>query len=51
LQKNVGKVKSLELSWHDLLASQVLSSEMEMVKQLPEKEYKSFMVRKKYLNS
>ena len=46
LQKSVGKVKSSELSWRDPLASQVLSSEMEMVKQLPEEEYESFMVRK-----
>jgi len=47
LRKSVGKVKSSELSWRDPLASQVLSSEMEMVKQLPEEEYESFMVRKK----
>jgi len=51
LRKSVGKVKSSELSWRDPLASQVLSSEMEMVKQLPEEEYESFMVRKKYPNS
>jgi len=50
LRKSVGKVKSSELSWRDPLASQVLSSEMEMVKQLPEEEYESFMVRKKYPN-
>ena len=46
LRKSVGKVKSSELSWRDPLASQVLNSEMEMVKQLPEEEYESFMVRK-----
>ncbi len=51
LQKSVGKVKSSELSWRDLLASQVLSSEMEMVKQLLEEKYESFMIRKKYPNS
>jgi hypothetical protein len=46
LRKNIGKVKSSKLSWRDPLASQVLSNEMEMVKQLPEEKYESFMVRK-----
>ncbi|CAJ0746827.1 526_t:CDS:1, partial [Entrophospora sp. SA101] len=43
LRKKVGNVKSSELSWRDPLASQILSNESEMVKQLQENEYKSFM--------
>ncbi|POG67953.1 hypothetical protein GLOIN_2v1800021 [Rhizophagus irregularis DAOM 181602=DAOM 197198] len=51
LRKSVGKVKSSDLSWRDPLASQVLSSEMEMVKQLPEEEYESFMEPVKYMQA
>ncbi|CAG8446556.1 10837_t:CDS:10 [Acaulospora colombiana] len=51
LRKCVGKVKSSELSWRDPLASQVLSSEMEMVKQLPKEEYESFMEPVKYMQA
>jgi hypothetical protein len=49
LRKSIGKVKSSELSWRDPLASQVLSSEEEIVKQLPKEEYESFMVKKNSL--
>ena len=49
LRKRLGNVNPSELSWHDPLASQILSSEMEMVKKLPEEDYKSFMVRIKYI--
>ena len=49
LRKRLGNVNPSELSWRDPLASQVLSSEMEMVKKLPEDDYKSFMVRIEYI--
>ncbi|RGB22743.1 hypothetical protein C1646_775619 [Rhizophagus diaphanus] len=51
LRKSIGKVKSSELLWHDPLASQVLSNEMEMVKQLPEEEYESFMEPVEYMQA
>ncbi|CAG8640430.1 9243_t:CDS:2, partial [Dentiscutata heterogama] len=43
LRKIIGKVKFSKLSWHDPLASQVLSSEAKKVKQLLKKEYVSFI--------
>ncbi|CAH1769155.1 12349_t:CDS:2, partial [Entrophospora sp. SA101] len=49
LRKKVGNVKSSELSWRDPLASQILSNESEMVKQLQENEYKSFMEPVEYM--
>ncbi|CAH1767586.1 9953_t:CDS:2, partial [Entrophospora sp. SA101] len=49
LRKRLGNVNPSELSWCDPLASQVLSSEMEMVKKLPEDDYKSFMEPVKHM--
>jgi len=45
LWKRLRDVKPEDLSWRDPLASLVLSNESDIIKELPDEDYESFMVR------